>query len=68
MDRNNNNKKQKTNAGSRKIHKGNRKVRSFLPELIQKQGIINKETYNRIQHYSIETCVLAYLPFFEDKS
>lgn len=38
-------KNQKTNAGSRKIHKVNHKVGSFLPELIQKLGIINKETF-----------------------
>jgi hypothetical protein len=36
--------------------------------LAQKHGILNKETYNRIQHYSIETCVQAYVLFFEDKS
>lgn len=56
MDRNNNNRKQKTNAGSRKIHKGNHKVGSFLPGLIQKPKK-NNQYWNEIPKTDAKTAI-----------
>lgn len=54
MDRNNNNRKEKTNAGSRKIHKGNHEVGSFLPGLIQKPKK-NNQNWNEIPKTDAKT-------------